>query len=109
MEPDNELRNDDLDALFAEYKAAVPDREASRNFMPQLWRKIEARQNMLFRVKRLTQFFVAAAAAICILFATMMAVPNRGEVSSSYIDVLAQTYPAENLLSHGILDEADTK
>jgi hypothetical protein len=109
MEPNNELRNDELDALFADYKAAVPDRDASSGFMPQLWRKIEARQNMLFRVRRLTQFFVVAAAAICILFATMLAVPNRGDVSSSYIDVLAQTYPAENLVSHGILDEADTK
>ncbi len=108
--PNDELRNNDLDALFAEYKAALPDREASANFMPQLWRRIEARQNTLFRVKRLSQFFVAAAAAICILFATMMlAVPNGTEVGSSYVDVLAQAYPTENLASHGILDEADTK
>ncbi len=107
--PNDGLRNDELDTLFAEYKVALPDREASANFMPNLWRRIEARQNTLFRVKRLSQYFVAAAAAICILFATMLAVPNSGELSSSYVDVLAQAYPAENLASHGILDEADSK
>ena len=107
--PDHEIRNDDLDALFAEYKAALPDPEASSNFMPQLWRRIDARQNTLFRIKRISQVFVAAAAAICILFATMLAVPNHGDLSSSYVDVLAQAYPTENLASHGILDEADPK
>ncbi|HLG96475.1 MAG TPA: hypothetical protein VKX49_09235 [Bryobacteraceae bacterium] len=108
--PDNNPRNDELGALFAEYKSVVRDPEPSANFMPQLWRRIEARQNTLFRVKRISQMFVAAAAAICILFATMLAVPNRAEVSSSYVDVLAQAYPTENLASHGILlDEADGK
>ena len=106
--PNHELRNSELDTLFAEYKSAVPDRDASPNFMPQLWRKIEARQNMLFRMKRLTQFFVAAAAAICILLATIVTVPNSSDLSDSYVDVLAKAYPTENLRSHGI-HEADTK
>lgn len=108
--PNNESHNRELNALFAEYKAALPDPEPSSNFMPHLWRKIEARQNLLFRMKRLTKFFVVAAAAICILFATMLSVPNRAESNGSYVDVLAKAYPAENLASHGILlDEADTK
>ena len=108
--PHDDLRNDELGALFAEYKSLIGDPEPSANFMPQLWRRIESRQNVLLRVKRISQMFVAAAAAICILFATMAAVPNRQDVSSSYVDVLAQAYPTENLASHGILlDEADTK
>jgi hypothetical protein len=108
--PNNESQNRELDALFATYKAALPDPEPTANFMPYLWRRIEARQNLLFRMKRLTKFFVAAAAAICILFATMIAVPNRADSSGSYVDVLAKAYPVENLASHGILlDEADTK
>jgi len=107
--PSNEPRHNELAALFAEYKTAVPDPEASPNFMPNLWRRIEARQNTLFRIKRLTQFFVAAAAAICLLFATMLAVPRTMETNGSYVDVLAAAYPTENLLSHGILDEAEGK
>lgn len=108
--PNNASHNRELDTLFAEYKAALPDPDPTSNFMPNLWRRIEARQNLLLRMKRLTQFFVAAAAAICILFATMISVPNRTESNGSYVDVLAKAYPAENLASHGILlDEADTK
>ena len=59
--------NQELDQLFQRYRAALPDPEASVNFMPELWRKIEARQFFLGRVKKLTQVFVAAAAAICLL------------------------------------------
>ena len=55
---------------------AVPDPEASVNFMPELWRKIEARQFFLARLKKLTQVFVAAAAAICLLLG--IAAPGAG-------------------------------
>ena len=57
--------NDELNALFAEYRAAVPDPGASANFMPELWRKIEARQTLVLRLRKLTQVFVGAAAAVC--------------------------------------------
>ncbi len=60
-------QNTELDHLFERYRTAVPDPEASVNFMPELWRKIEARQFFLARLKKLTQVFVAAAAAICLL------------------------------------------
>src|SRR5260370_23650256 len=70
-------RDNELNALFAAYKAAVPDPDASANFMPELWRKIEARQSFTIRVRKLTQVFVGAAAAICLLFAMVLAVPVR--------------------------------
>ena len=57
--------NDELNGLFASYKAAVPDPDASANFMPDLWRKIEGRRNITLRVRKLTQIFVGAAAALC--------------------------------------------
>ena len=43
----NDLETKELDHLFARYRTAVPDPEASVNFMPELWRKIEARQFFL--------------------------------------------------------------
>ena len=52
--------------------------------MPELWRKIEARQFFLARVKKLTQVFVAAAAAICLLLGIALQVPvatNRQAVT----------------------------
>jgi hypothetical protein len=107
--------NDELNGLFASYKAAVPDPEASANFMPELWRRIEGRQSILLRIKKLTQVFLAAAAAISIVFVTILSVPafSRSDPSGSYIEVLADAYPTETLASHGILPreaaEAKTK
>jgi len=33
-----------LDSLFAEYRAASPDPEPSADFMPGMWKRIEARR-----------------------------------------------------------------
>jgi hypothetical protein len=97
--------NGELDHLFERYRAALPDPVASVNFMPGLWRKIEARQFFLARVKRLTQVFVAAAAAICLLLGIALQVPvstDTSVVRGNYIDVLADANPAENLTAVGI-------
>jgi hypothetical protein len=96
----------ELDHLFAGYRAAMADPEASVNFMPELWRKIEARQFFLVRMKKLTQVFVAAAAAICLLLGILLQVPvtDRQLVrgNGNYVDELADAYPAENLAAIGI-------
>jgi hypothetical protein len=99
------LETKELDHLFATYRTAVPDPEASVNFMPELWRKIEARQFFLARVKKLTQVFVAAAAAICLFLGIALQLPVSSDntvVRSNYVDVLADANPAENLTAVGI-------
>jgi hypothetical protein len=104
--------NSELDQLFAQYKSAVPDPEASANFMPELWRKIEARQRVLVRVKKLTQVFLAAAAAICLLFGIILQVPAPSAqpvVRGNYVDALVDANPAENLAALGIrIDYAES-
>ena len=95
----------ELDRLFAQYKAAMPDPEASASFMPELWRKIEARQRVAVRVKKLTQVFLAAAAAICLLCGMILQVPAPSAqpvVRGNYVDALADANPAENLAALGI-------
>ena len=107
--------NDELNGLFASYKTAVPDPEANANFMPELWRKIESRRSIMLRVKKLTQVFLVAAAATCIVFVTILSMPTstRPEARGSYVDILAEAYPTETLASHGIIPrdapEANTK
>lgn len=105
--------NDELSALFAKYKAAVPDPDASANFMPELWRCIQARQTLMLRVRKLTQVFVGAAAAVCLLFAMIQVVPggSRPEVHANYVDALAAAHPADNLAALGIVpkDTADPR
>ena len=97
--------NDELNGLFRSYRAAVPDPEASANFMPELWRRIESRRNILLRVKKLTQVFLAGAAAISIVFVTMFSVPafTGSEDHETYVEVLADAYPTEGLASYGIV------
>jgi len=98
-------QNSELDHLFERYRAALPDPEASVNFMPELWQKIEARQFFLVRVKKLTQVFVAAAAAICLFLGIILQVPVatvQQSVGGNYVDVLADASPAENLSAIGI-------
>jgi hypothetical protein len=99
-------QNQELDHLFEQYRAAVPDPEGSVNFMPELWRKIEARQFFLVRLKKLTQVFVAAAAAICLLLGIILQAPaskaDLQGVTGNYVDVLADANPTENLAAVGI-------
>ncbi len=98
-------RDGELNHLFETYRAALPDPEASANFMPELWRKIEARQFFLLRLKKLTQVFVAAAAAICLLLGIILQAPASSGttvVRGNYVDVLADANPAENLAAVGI-------
>lgn len=98
--------NRELDELLASYKSAVPDPEPGANFMPELWRKIEARKSLMLRVRKLTQVFVGAAAAISLLFAMVEVVPrvSHQEVThENYVDALAAAHPADSLAALGIV------
>jgi negative regulator of sigma E activity len=82
-----------LDALFAEYREALPDPEAGSDFMPKLWQKIEARRvETTWVFRRLAQICVAATVALTLLLGTvLMPQPDNSDVfySGSYVDILA--------------------
>lgn len=85
------LMDDELGALFSEYRAACPDPEGGRDFMPHLWQKIEARragsEKML---RRLAQICVMATVALTIVMAVVIPrIQVDPTVDSSYVDVLA--------------------
>jgi len=84
---------DRLDALWAEYREATPDPDASPNFMPQLWQKIEARRVETTSVfRRLAQICVMATIALALVISAVL-IPrsNYEEVfySGTYVDILA--------------------
>jgi hypothetical protein len=56
-----------LDAVFEVYRQACPDFEASRNFMPELWRKIEARRKSEVWVWRWLNGAAATAALLTLI------------------------------------------
>jgi hypothetical protein len=107
--------NEELESLLARYREALPDPEPSADFMPRLWGKIEARRSFAFRLRRLTQVFVAAAAAMCLLMIGASVLPHSQaiELKGSYIDALAEAQPPDSLAALGIVHadagEANTK
>jgi len=93
--------NDDerLDALFRAYRDACPNPEASVNFMPNLWAKIEARQSFTFSLRHMANGFVTAAAALTIALGVYMYMPRTSNTNNSYpqsyIEALAEANPLD--------------
>ncbi|HEY1239299.1 MAG TPA: hypothetical protein VGF16_02030 [Bryobacteraceae bacterium] len=83
--------NDQLDALFQAYRSACPTPEPGVNFMPQLWRRIEARQNYGFSFRRMANALVTAAlaASICLGVYTTVRRSDTAMYSQSYVETLA--------------------
>ena len=99
-------QEDNLDRVFCAYRDATPVPEPGMHFMPHLWEKIDAQRTFAQRFKSLTQVFVGSAAVLCLLFTGMMVLPG-GSASQShaatYLDVLAEAHPTENLAAQGIV------
>lgn len=99
--------NEELTALLAHYRNSLPDPEASAEFMPRLWSKIEARRSFTFRIKRLTQVFVAGAFAMCLAMSCVLILPtNQRQEAGTYLDVLADAQPSESLAALGIVGDS---
>ncbi|MEO8025339.1 MAG: hypothetical protein ABI823_02640 [Bryobacteraceae bacterium] len=97
-----------LDAVFAAYRASMPDRDASAAFMPGLWQRIEARQNSGLMFRRLTGALVGAAAIITLLMAAVL-IPryqNSQVYSATYVDVLAAEH-SEDIVAVDAVAGAD--
>jgi len=92
--------NDDekLDALFRAYRDACPDPEASANFMPALWARIEARQTYLFSFRRMANAFVTAAVALSIALGVYLTIPRStpGSAPETYVEALADANPLDS-------------
>ena len=85
-----------LDALFRAYRDASPDPEASANFMPTLWARIDARQTFLFSFRRMANAFVTAAVALSIALGVYMSIPRSNPNHETYVEALADANPLDN-------------
>ena len=99
MDHDN-LGSDEtrLDTLFAAYRDACPDPEPSANFMPQLWQKIEAREQTSTIFGRLARNLVTAALALSVVLGLAFSLLSMAALpSESYVEVLAEDQARESL------------
>ena len=70
-------REPQLDRLFTKYREACGAPDASANFMPSLWTKIEARQSKGLFFERIARTFVASTMAACGLLGVLMLIPSQ--------------------------------
>jgi hypothetical protein len=57
--------------------------------MPDLWRRIEARQGVTFSLRRMASAFVTAALAFSLLLGVYMALPRQNAYySETYVEAL---------------------
>lgn len=93
------LRGDEekLDALFQAYRLACPDLEASANFMPDLWQRIEARQSFAFSFRRLANALVPVAVALSLALGIYAYTPRHtaSYTPQTYIEALAEANPVD--------------
>lgn len=92
MQPMRGGEEERLDALFRAFASACPDREPSANFMPNLWRQIDARQTYTFSFRRMANALATAAVALSIALGVYMSIPHSSPANStqSYIEALAE-------------------
>jgi hypothetical protein len=90
------MPNDDhqLDVLFARYRAACPEPDASPEFMPKLWARIEGPRSFSFVFQRLGRFLLTGSAATCLLFLALNMMPHSTVSAArtgyaSYTDALS--------------------
>lgn len=94
----------ELNSLFEAYREAIAAPEASQNFMPSLWGKIEAKRSFVYRLKKISQLAVAAALAACLLsgiLVTPLAHRDSQMVAGTYVDMLAEAHADETVAEMG--------
>lgn len=85
-----------LQALFAAYREACPEPEPGADFMPQLWKRIEARRSFRYRLGRMARGIITAAAAAVLLMGVFLARPPA-HPTPSYLELLAAGQSHDNL------------
>ncbi len=88
---DDELNDEGLTGLFAAYRESCPSLEASVNFQPALWKRIEDGRGFVFLFQKFARSFVTASAAICLLLIGLNLIPDHTNLLkiSTYADALA--------------------
>jgi hypothetical protein len=88
-----------LDRLLRAYRQACGEPEPSPNFMPELWARIDHNRSSVFRLRRVAQGFLTAAAALAIFLAGLTRTSPQlraPEVyQATYLDVLAAQHVVE--------------
>ena len=108
MNPMRGSDDQELDALFRAYHDACVAPDASANFMPNLWARIESRQRSTFSFRRMANALTTAAVAASLALGIYMSIPRSGSLDNNqtYVEALADanTPDAMDLVNPATLD-----
>lgn len=86
--------------LFARYRAVCPDPEASKDFTPGLWARIDARRGFAWQLKVYARRLATVAVATCLLMFGIQ-IPSMLSANPvyemSYVESLDDQAAAEQL------------
>ena len=111
----NSMRGGDderLDALFRAYHQACGSPEASNNFMPNLWARIESRQRFTFSFRRMATAMATTAVALSLALGVYMSIPrSNADYGQTYIEALANfnTVDAPEIVGPVQMDLSDRR
>jgi hypothetical protein len=79
-----------FDALMSSYRTALPDRDASAAFMPEMWARIDARRSQTTFFTSMSRALVTFAVAASVLFGILVSSSSQANsyFSRTYIEVL---------------------
>jgi hypothetical protein len=85
-ETDVQIESARLDEMLRAYRTACPDRDASPNFMPELWARIEAREVSTNWFGHVAKALVTAAIAATVILGMMISSNSSRNQSSAFFD-----------------------
>ena len=89
-------QNNGLDDFFSDYRTACPEIDAGPEFMPGLWRRIDAKRAVRLQLRHLSRMVLSGAAAVYLLMTGAMLLPSNAApaLNQSYVDALAASQDA---------------
>lgn len=78
----------ELQHVFRRYRDAFPELDASPEFMPRLWSRIESRKAAARIFRRFSMALVTAAGAVCIVLSVASSSSDRTLSPSTYVEIL---------------------
>ena len=99
MNPMRGSDDQELDALFRAYHDACVVPDASANFMPNLWARIESRQRFTFSFRRMANALTTAAVALSLVLGVYMSIPRSSSIdyNQTYVEALAEANAADSM------------
>lgn len=95
-----------LDSLLLSYRDACPEVESSKNFMPELWRRIEERRRSEVWLFRWANAFAAAAATVAIATGVVFYQSPKPLPQRAYIEKLTDEISPDYFLNNTYLRPA---